>query len=176
LNFLRSHLGIIHILSGPVIGVLITALAFADEIFIRRNLNEFFARRRISEDRAAGMETMISGGIALATFFGNCYIFIINCFLAIIVFPFPSRYSELIFLIAEVAVLILLIQLSYVRLEYNILYIGDRLPFRHSKFGFFRTMTYARFLVWEQAGLNVVTLFYFALGIFLKGPETCGVA
>jgi hypothetical protein len=176
LNFIRSHLGIIHILAGPFIGILITALGFADEVFIQGSLKAFFLRRRTSEDRAAGIETMISGVIALATFFANCYIFIINCFLAVIVFPFPSRYSQLIFVIGEVVALILLVQLFYIRSEYSLLYIGDRLPFSRSKFKIFRTMTYARFLLWEQAGFNVVTSFYFALGILLAGPETRVVA
>ncbi|HEY1794902.1 MAG TPA: hypothetical protein VGG57_02160 [Stellaceae bacterium] len=149
---------VIHILAGPVVGILITSLAFSDDLFIKYRVHAFFRQRGVAPALAEAIEDMISGGIAFATFLGNVYIFIINSLIAAIVFP--RHDVEIIILIGEISSLVLVLQASFIYSEYDIWDLGEICPTGAT--------TYDVFLRWEQVVLNLTMLAYFILGLSLS--------
>jgi hypothetical protein len=150
-------LEIIHILAGPIVGVVITVLAFSDDSFIKRKLRRFFLVRRTEKRLAGDTEAIVSGAIALATFLGNVYLLFWNCFLAI--FVFPPQYRGLTSAIWEVMVLGYGVRAAYVFSQYELRDLGS-VP------AVGKTL-YDRFLRLEQVAINVFTTIYFTIGILL---------
>jgi hypothetical protein len=149
---------IVHILAGPVVAVVITALAFSDDFVIRRKVKDFFSERKVDKDLAEAIETMIAGGIALATFLANVYLFIINLVIALIVFPMED--INIVSAIGGVLTLAILGQTVYIFMKYRILDIGEVCPIG--------TITYDKFLRWEQVILNSLIAIYFIVGLCLR--------
>src|SRR5260370_211233 len=86
----------------------------------------FFSDRDVDPDLAAAIETMIAGGIALATFLGNVYIFIINLIIALIVFP--AQDLKIVSMIGLVLGIAVVGQTVYIFRTYRVIDIGEVCP------------------------------------------------
>jgi hypothetical protein len=142
---------IVHVLFGPVVGVIITLLAFSDDFLIKRKLDKFLNDRSVDEALAKEIEKLVSAGIALATFMGNAYLFIFNCIIAAITFSILKIY--LLFEITTFISIMLLAQSIYTNLRWSLQYMAERLIFGR--------MPYDMFLRWEQVLINLLTFVYF---------------
>jgi hypothetical protein len=163
MEILHRHSEIIHIFAGPIVGIVITVLAFSDDFFIKRKLKQFFKGRGVEEDVAKQIEAIVSGGIALGTFWGNVYLLFWNLAVAVSIFPHPIDGLALI--IWELVLLVYGIRAVYVYYEYELVDLGEIEIDTHI---LARKILLDQFLRLEQVGLNVFTTSYFVLGVFLE--------
>ena len=150
---------IAHILAGPILGIVITVLAFKDDSLILGKLKELFKIKKTPQDLAESIEDIVSGSVALATFLGNVYLFIFNSIIALIVFPRPDLNIVIISLVGGIGIVG---QTIYIFRKYGA-DIGEFCPWPR-----ITEMRYPEFLRWEQVVLNILTVIYFSVGIYLK--------
>jgi len=142
---------ILHVLAGPVVGVIITLLAFSDDHLIKQKLKRFLHDRDVNDGLSKEIEKLVSAGIALATFMGNVYLFIFNCIIAAITFPISKIY--IVFLITTIFAFMIFIQSIYTIWFWSLQYMAERI--------IGGKITYDTFSRWEQVLINIVTFGYF---------------
>jgi hypothetical protein len=159
---------IAHILAGPLLGILVTALAFNDDHLIQGKLEAFFQQHQTPNLLKTNTKDMMAGAIAFATFLGNVYLFVFNGFIAFIVFA--AQYLRAVAIISLVGGACLIIQAVYLFRKYGVLDLGEEaapLPWKTE-------MLYPKFLQWEQFFLSIFILIYFAVGVYLN-PTLSGL-
>lgn len=158
---------IAHILSGPVLGILVTALAFNDDALIHSKLEVFFRDKNTDQELAQNTRDMMAGAIAFATFLGNAYLVVFNCVIAFIIYP--AHYLRIVTIISLSAAACVLLQAGYLIWRHGVLSLGEEsapLPWNTK-------MLYPKFLRWEQLILSIAMVLYFAIGIWLN-PNLSG--
>jgi hypothetical protein len=143
---------IVHVLFGPVVGVIITLLAFSDDFLIKQKLEKFLKDRGVNKALAREIEKLISAAIALATFMGNGYLFLFNCAVAAITFPVLKIY--ILFGGTTLLAILIVVQAIYTIFRWSLQYMAERLVWGR--------MPYDVFLRWQQVFINIVTFVYFS--------------
>ncbi len=148
---------IIHILAGPLVGVIIKLPAFSDDRLIKRKLKTYFQSSNVDTALASKVEAMVSTGIALATFLGNSYLFIFSCFLAVKTWELNDIFWGVV--ITTVVGVMLVIQSIWTVFCRNLEYLAE--------LGVIGKIRYDGLLRGEQVVINILTVGYFCYGLQL---------
>jgi hypothetical protein len=167
-------LEIAHILSGPVLGIFVTGLAFLDDHLIHKKFDAFFTASGTTPELKRETKDLMAGAIAFATFLGNVYLFVLNGVIATLM-VFPAQHMTIVAIISAVTAASLVIQVGYLFYEYGVMDLGaGAAPFPGNKKRVAdEKILYPKFLKWEQLALSIFVVVYFAIGIYLN-PSLSG--